>query len=65
MTCWLLDSIKDYERSKGFYKFVPLLGMFSSQDFYKAGHRGHRIDVLGQLLDFVENDYLDEEFGID
>lgn len=39
--------------------------MFSSQDFYKAGHRGHRIDVLGQLLDFVENDYLDEEFGID
>jgi phosphoglycolate phosphatase-like HAD superfamily hydrolase len=53
------DSIKDYERSKDFCKFVPVVGMFSSQDFYKAGHRGHSIELLAQLLEFVENDYLD------
>ncbi|MFW9793148.1 MAG: HAD family hydrolase [Candidatus Thorarchaeota archaeon] len=53
------DSIKDYERSRDFCKFVAVEGLFKSQDFYKAGHRGHSIELLPQLLDFVENDYYD------
>jgi phosphoglycolate phosphatase len=53
------DSIKDYERSKSFCKFVAVEGLFSSKDFYKAGHRGHSIDLLPQLLDIVENEYND------
>jgi len=55
------DSIKDYERSKDFCKFVAVEGLFSSKDFYKAGHRGHIIELLPQLLEFIENDYYDVE----
>ncbi|MFW9811868.1 MAG: HAD family hydrolase [Candidatus Thorarchaeota archaeon] len=53
------DSIKDYERSKDFCKFIAVVGLFGSKDFYKAGHRGHIIQPLTQLLEIVENDYLD------
>ena len=48
------DSLKDFERAKDFCKFVGVEGLFSSQDFWKAGHRGHNIERLADLLEFVE-----------
>jgi phosphoglycolate phosphatase-like HAD superfamily hydrolase len=43
------DSIKDYERSKGYTQFVALEGMFTKADFEAAGHQGHVIENLVKL----------------
>jgi phosphoglycolate phosphatase len=48
------DSLKDYERSKDFCKFVGVVGLFTYQDFNKAGHKGHKVESLAQLLEFIE-----------
>ena len=43
------DSLKDYERSKGFAKFIGKTGLFSEQDFRNVGHDGPVIDNLQEL----------------
>jgi phosphoglycolate phosphatase-like HAD superfamily hydrolase len=52
------DSLKDYERSKGYCDFVALIGLFNRQDFRNAGHNGRVITKLSEILDFVENGYV-------
>lgn len=47
------DSLKDYERSKGFCQFVAVSGMFTEADFRDAGHNGPFIENLSQLDRFV------------
>ncbi|NWF95904.1 MAG: HAD family hydrolase [Candidatus Thorarchaeota archaeon] len=42
------DSIKDYERSRGFCPFVGMVGMVREDDFRAAGHTG---PVVRQLSD--------------
>jgi len=47
-------SLKDYERSKGFCKFVGLEGMFKEDDFRRAGHEGPVIQQVSELLPLIE-----------
>ena len=44
------DSLKDFERSKNFCKFVALAGMFTHDDFRNAGHEGPIITSRHELL---------------
>ncbi|RDE16012.1 MAG: hypothetical protein C4K48_02650 [Candidatus Thorarchaeota archaeon] len=46
------DSLKDFERSKGFCKFIALSRMFTSKDFRNLGYEG---PVLHTLLGVVRN----------
>jgi len=46
------DSLKDYERSKGFCKFVAVSRMFASSDFRDLGFDG---PVISQLSELIEN----------
>jgi phosphoglycolate phosphatase-like HAD superfamily hydrolase len=48
------DSIKDYERSKGFCRFIALEGMFTETDFREAGHDGHVVRSLSEVPDVIE-----------
>ena len=48
------DSIKDYERSKGFCHFVALEGMFTQADFREAGHEGHVVSSLSVVPSIIE-----------
>lgn len=48
------DSLKDCERAKDFCKFIGKVGMFRYQDFYKAGHRGHNIQTISEILEIIE-----------
>jgi phosphoglycolate phosphatase len=48
------DSIRDYERSRGFTQFVALEGMFTRGDFAEAGHAGHVIPDLAELEPILE-----------
>ena len=48
------DSLKDYERSKGFCKFVGLEGMFKMDDFRRAGHEGPVIQQVSELLTMIK-----------
>jgi phosphoglycolate phosphatase len=50
------DSLKDYDRSQGFCKFIGITGMFNEDDFRKIGHNGHLISKLSQISNLV--DYL-------
>lgn len=43
------DSLKDFERSRGFCKFIAMEGMFTRQDFRKAGHNGPVVKQLSQV----------------
>jgi phosphoglycolate phosphatase-like HAD superfamily hydrolase len=43
------DSLKDYERSRGFCKFIGVERMFSQQDFRKVGHTGPVVRQLSQV----------------
>ncbi|MFW9786496.1 MAG: HAD family hydrolase [Candidatus Thorarchaeota archaeon] len=53
------DSLKDYERSEDFCQFIGMVGLFDYQDFRQAGHEGHIIERLSDLLEIVESDYVD------
>ena len=53
-TLFVGDSLKDYERSKGFCKFVGLEGMFKKDDFRRAGHKGPVIQQVSELLAMIE-----------
>jgi len=48
------DSLKDFERSKGFCDFIGVLGLFDSQSFQKAGHEGHTISKLSEIPDIID-----------
>ena len=52
------DSLKDYERSKGYCDFIAVIGLFDYRDFRNAGHKGRVITRLSEILDHVENDYV-------
>lgn len=43
------DSLKDYERSIGYARFIGKTGLFSEQDFRKIGHNGPVINNLQEL----------------
>ena len=53
-TLFVGDSLKDYERSKGFCKFVGLEGMFKEDDFRRAGHEGLVIQQVSELLAMIK-----------
>ncbi len=53
-TLFVGDSLKDYERSKGFCKFVGVEGMFREDDFRRAGHEGPVIQQVSELLAMIE-----------
>jgi len=48
------DSLKDFERSKGFCDFIAVTGMFDGSRFYEAGHRGHKISSLSEILEIID-----------
>ena len=43
------DSLKDFERSRGFCKFIGVERMFSLQDFRRVGHEGPVVKHLSQV----------------
>ncbi|MHA1862752.1 MAG: HAD family hydrolase, partial [Candidatus Thorarchaeota archaeon] len=47
------DSLKDYERSQGFCKFIGISGMFSSDDFKSKGHSGVVIRKLSEITSHI------------
>ncbi|MGY5875670.1 MAG: HAD hydrolase-like protein [Candidatus Thorarchaeota archaeon] len=47
------DSLKDYERSKGFCPFIGISRMFSEDDFRKAGHQGPVVMALSEIPDII------------
>jgi len=47
------DSLKDYERSLGFCKFIGIIGMFQQDDFTQKGHKGHLIHKLSEITNLV------------
>lgn len=49
------DSLKDYERSKGFCQFIGVRGLFSSEDFLNAGHEGFVVSKLSEIPDLIEH----------
>ncbi|MFW9956573.1 MAG: HAD family hydrolase [Candidatus Odinarchaeota archaeon] len=44
------DSLKDFERSKGFCKFIAVRRMFASRDFRNLGFDGPVISQLSELI---------------
>jgi phosphoglycolate phosphatase-like HAD superfamily hydrolase len=49
------DSLKDYERSRGFCKFIAMERMFTRQDFRKAGHTGPVVKQLSQVPPLIKS----------
>ncbi len=49
------DSLKDYERSKNFCKFIALEDMFTHDDFRNAGHAGPIITSRHEVLVHITN----------
>ncbi len=43
------DSLKDFERSKGFCRFIGMNGIFNEADFLKAGHEGSVLSNLSEI----------------
>ncbi|MCF2137749.1 MAG: HAD family hydrolase [Candidatus Thorarchaeota archaeon] len=43
------DSLKDYERAKGYCRFIAMVGLFSEQDFRDAGHKGLIVRELSAI----------------
>ncbi|MFX0107809.1 MAG: HAD family hydrolase [Candidatus Hodarchaeota archaeon] len=48
------DSLKDYERSRGFCTFIGLEGMFQKSDFRNHGHNGLVAENLNDIPDLIE-----------
>jgi phosphoglycolate phosphatase len=48
------DSLKDFERSQGFCKFIGITGMFNSDDFVSKGHDGHLIRNLSEVISIID-----------
>lgn len=49
------DSLKDYERTKNFCKFIALEDMFTCDDFRNAGHVGPIITSRHEVLVHITN----------
>lgn len=49
------DSLKDYERSKNFCRFIALEDMFTHDDFRNAGHLGLIISNRHEILVHITN----------
>ncbi|TFH09821.1 MAG: hypothetical protein E4H14_03740 [Candidatus Thorarchaeota archaeon] len=49
------DSLKDYERSRGFCNFLGLVGMFDEEAFRNSGHVGHLITNREEILNIVQS----------
>ncbi|MFW9807129.1 MAG: HAD family hydrolase, partial [Candidatus Thorarchaeota archaeon] len=49
------DSLKDFERSKGFCDFIGVTGLFDSEQFHKAGHKGLLISHLNELPSLINH----------
>ncbi|MHA2462773.1 MAG: hypothetical protein ACXAEJ_16210, partial [Candidatus Thorarchaeota archaeon] len=47
------DSLKDFERSKGFCRFIGVNGIFNDADFLKAGHEGPMVSNLSEIPNLV------------
>lgn len=47
------DSLKDYERSKGFCSFIAISRMFTSEDFRGLGHEGPVVSDLSEISKYV------------
>ena len=47
------DSLKDYERSQGFCKFIGITGMFKQEDFKAKGHQGNLIQTLSEITRLI------------
>ncbi len=47
------DSLKDYERSQGFCKFIGISGMFSVEDFNSKGHSGLVVEKLSEIVSSI------------
>jgi hypothetical protein len=54
MMVFVGDSLKDYERSIGFTKFIGKTGIFKESDFRKIGHQGFVIENLEELPKLLE-----------
>jgi phosphoglycolate phosphatase-like HAD superfamily hydrolase len=48
------DSLKDFERSRTFCKFIAISGIFSEKDFRQAGHTGFIVRSLSEVPDLLE-----------
>ncbi|MBY8996915.1 MAG: HAD family hydrolase [Candidatus Thorarchaeota archaeon] len=48
------DSLKDYERSRGFCDFIAVKGMFDSERFHEAGHKGRTISQLSEIQEIID-----------
>ncbi|MHA1930137.1 MAG: HAD family hydrolase [Candidatus Thorarchaeota archaeon] len=49
------DSLKDYERSKGFCQFIGVQGLFTPEDFIEAGHAGFVVSTLSEIPDLIKH----------
>ncbi len=47
------DSLKDFERSQGFCKFIGIAGMFTIDDFESKGHAGFVVHNLSEIPDNI------------
>ncbi|MEM4736082.1 MAG: HAD hydrolase-like protein [Candidatus Thorarchaeota archaeon] len=47
------DSLKDFERSRGFCRFIGLTGIFSEEDFRRAGHSGPVVHRLSETVPII------------
>ncbi len=47
------DSLKDFERSKGFCPFIAISRMFNEDDFRKVGHQGPVVKALAEIPDIL------------
>jgi phosphoglycolate phosphatase-like HAD superfamily hydrolase len=49
------DSLKDYERSQGFCKFIGILGMFTVADYNAKGHTGYTVENISGITKYIES----------
>ncbi|MCK5239277.1 MAG: HAD family hydrolase [Candidatus Thorarchaeota archaeon] len=48
------DSLKDYERSRGYCRFIGITGIFSEEDYIHKGHTGFVVGSIGDIPDLLE-----------
>jgi phosphoglycolate phosphatase-like HAD superfamily hydrolase len=48
------DSLKDYERSLGFCRFIGITGIFTKENYNQKGHTGFVVNSIGEVPDLLE-----------
>ncbi|MDF1540254.1 MAG: HAD hydrolase-like protein [Candidatus Thorarchaeota archaeon] len=48
------DSLKDFERSQGFCRFIGITGIFSQEDYRNKGHSGCVVNSIGEVPRHLE-----------